>query len=288
MVNLNRGSNRQRGALLAFSAAVSVASACGGSAVVEPPQGHAGASAAAGSSSLAGASPAAGAAGSGAAAAGSGGDAACNAPQEPGPCEAYIPSFWHNPKTGLCEPFVYGGCSGNANRYPSRDACLQACPNVRDDWDECENDIDCTFVDAGCCGECEPVAIEQLVAINLAHLPLYANSRCPDVPPCVPCMPVPENERSEKYYQPQCQNAHCTLIDIRETALTACAKTSDCMLRDGAGCCAECDGTDWVAVNKTADLCGGTPLPCSHCASKPPAEWDVVCLSGRCRQEGPL
>ena len=293
MLNRDGCSNLHRGGLLAFAAAIGLASACGGSAVVDAPGGTAGAAAAAGataaggSSSRGGASSTAGAPGSAAGAAGSAPSAACSAARDPGPCDASIPAFWHNPDTGLCEPFVYGGCGGNANRYSSRDACLQACRNVRDDWDECIDDSNCTYVSSGCCGECEPVAIDRLVAINFAHQPLYGNAHCPDAPPCVPCRPVPENEQSEKYFRPECRNAHCTLVDIRETGLTACEKTSDCRLRDGAGCCAECDGAGWVALNKTADLCHGVPTACDDCASQPPQQWDVVCLSGRCRQEGP-
>lgn len=261
-----------------FAAVLGVASACGGNAN-EVVGGTAGATSAAGSSSLAGASTAG--------APGAAGEA-CTAVRDSGSCEAYIPSFWHDPSTGLCEPFVYGGCGGNANRYPSREACLQACPNVSDDWDKCASDDDCTFVSPNCCGECEPVAIERLTAINGAHQTAYEKAHCLFTLPCAPCEPVIENMQSEKYFKPACRNAHCTVIDIRETALTACEKTSDCMLRDGADCCAQCDGTGWVAVNQNADLCGGAPTPCDDCASQPPSEWDVVCLSGRCFQEGPL
>ncbi|HET7543612.1 MAG TPA: BPTI/Kunitz domain-containing protein [Polyangiaceae bacterium] len=288
MVNLAAWAHLCRGAWLACVTAIGVASACGGTAVVGAPGGAAGATSAAGAS-LAGANSAGGAAGSGAAgAAGSAADAACNAAQDPGQCEAYVPSFWHDPNTGLCEPFIYGGCGGNANRYPSRDACLHACPKITDDFGECVNDSNCAFVSAGCCAECEPVAIERLVAINVAHVPMYGSSHCPITPPCAPCQAVLENEQNQKYFKPECQNSRCTLVDIRETALTACEKTSDCMLRDGAGCCPECDGAGWVALNKTADLCDGVPTACDDCISPLPQEWDVVCLSGRCRQEGPL
>jgi len=278
MANLDHWPSLRRGGLLAVAGALALASACGGSAVVDTSGGKAGAASVGGATSLAGASAAAGA--------GSSANAACTAAREPGPCEAAIPSFWHDPKTGLCEPFIYGGCAGNENRYPSREACQQACPNVRDDWDECAKDSDCTSVSTSCCGECEPVAIEGLVAINFAHQTQYRDTNCPVAPPCVPCMPVRENERSEKYFKPACRNAHCTLIDIRETPLTACEKTSDCVLRDGASCCSECDGSDWVAVNKNADFCGGEMVACRHCITPLPQEWAAVCLSGRCRQEG--
>jgi hypothetical protein len=227
---------------------------------------------------VAGSSAAAGAAGSTA--------LACTARRDSGQCEAYIPSFWHDPTTGLCEPFIYGGCGGNANRYPSREACQQACANGPGDWDACTDDSDCFVGGQRCCGACEPLEANQVVTINIAYKERYGP--CPEPTSCSPCLPVAENEQSLKYLKPKCQNAHCTVIDIRETSLTACEKTSDCILRDGAGCCAECDGTGWVAVNKNADLCGSVPKACDDCISPVPREWDVVCVSGRCRQEGPL
>jgi len=273
--------------VLAVAASIGFAGAgaCGGSALVESPGTQAGATSVGGAASIAGATGTAGSAGLAPSAGGSTAGA-CTAAQASGECNAYIPSFWHDPATGLCEPFVYGGCGGNANRYPSRQACQQACANIQDDWDECVDDSNCTYASQKCCAACEPVAIEQLIAINVAHRSL--REACSSPTSCAPCMTVLENEQSQKYFKPKCQNARCTLIDIRETALTACQKTSDCMLRDGAGCCPECDGAGWVAVNKNADLCGGAPTPCGFCISPPTQEWDAVCLAGRCRQEGPL
>ena len=211
----------------------------------------------------------------------SAGAEACSAAQASGECEAYFPSFWHNPATGLCEPFVYGGCGGNANRYPSREACQQACANIQDDWDACVDDGDCTFAYQMCCGPCNPT-VEEVIAINTSHQSLWGTCSVPTS--CGPCRPVPETELGRKYFKPKCQNAHCTLIDIRETALTACETTSDCTLRDGAFCCPECDGADWVAVNQTADLCPDVKPACGFCISPPSQDWAAVCLDGRCRQ----
>ena len=314
MVHLGGRPNFRRGGLIAVIAAIGFAAACGGTAIIDAPGGKAGGTSAAGAISVGGASSIAGSvsatagsvsatagsvsatagsvsatAGSASATAGSGGliPEACSATLDPGSCEAYIPSFWHDPTTGVCEPFVYGGCGGNTNRYPSREACQQACADVQDDGDVCVDDSDCTFANDGCCAPCEPVDIRQLIALNVAHAPQAG--RCKFPTPCGLCMFVPENEQTRKYFKPKCQNAHCTLIDLRETPLTACEKTSDCMLRDGTGCCPECDGAGWVAVNKSADFCGGKPTPpCDPCISLPPKEWDAVCLSGRCFEEGPL
>jgi hypothetical protein len=265
---VKRGVGLRRGGVLAVVAMIGLAGACGGTAVVTGPGGEAGASSMGGATAIAGASASAGA-------------DACSAAQASGECEAYIPSFWHNPATGLCEPFVYGGCGGNANRYPSREACQQACANIQDDWDECVDDSNCTLVYQMCCGPCNPT-VEDVIAINTSHQSLWGTCSVPTS--CGPCLPVPETEQSLKYFKPKCQHAHCTLIDIRETALTACETTSDCTLRDGVGCCPECDGAAWVAVNENADLCPDVKPSCGFCISPPPQDWEAVCIAGQCRQ----
>lgn len=52
----------------------------------------------------------------------------CRQPQDSGPCRAVILRWWHNPETGRCESFIYGGCEGNANNFASKELCEQACP----------------------------------------------------------------------------------------------------------------------------------------------------------------
>ena len=56
-----------------------------------------------------------------------GGNEACTAPQEVGSCEAAIPRWWHDPATGACEEFTFGGCEGNANNYETKEACEESC-----------------------------------------------------------------------------------------------------------------------------------------------------------------
>jgi len=49
----------------------------------------------------------------------------CRLPSSTGPCRAYIPSFYFD-GTG-CTSFIYGGCDGNDNRFPTEEECLHVC-----------------------------------------------------------------------------------------------------------------------------------------------------------------
>ncbi|KAK3578488.1 hypothetical protein CHS0354_007741 [Potamilus streckersoni] len=51
----------------------------------------------------------------------------CSLPSDPGPCRAIIPRFYFNTKTCRCESFIYGGCQGNGNNFPSMDECVSTC-----------------------------------------------------------------------------------------------------------------------------------------------------------------
>ncbi|XP_053901505.1 kunitz-type serine protease inhibitor B1-like [Malaclemys terrapin pileata] len=59
-------------------------------------------------------------------------NAICNLPADPGPCEAYMTRYFYNSATKRCEEFIYGGCQGNANRFPSMDECLKTCGSSGD------------------------------------------------------------------------------------------------------------------------------------------------------------
>lgn len=51
----------------------------------------------------------------------------CKLPMDQGQCWAAFPAFFFNTATGACEEFVFGGCGGNANNFPSREECENAC-----------------------------------------------------------------------------------------------------------------------------------------------------------------
>ena len=271
-------------ALFGFAAALLVG--CGGNAVRDGQGAGATGNLGGTTSNLGGTTSVGGGTGGSAIAAGAAGSIAndaCSLPQVSGPCDAFDPSFWHDPKTGLCEPFVYGGCSGNANRFPSREACRAACPGSGADWGACTSDSDCALTTLGCCGPCEPIADNQLLAVNSAHTAQVTLMSCMAGATCGACPSTTEYDATSKYFKPVCVSGECAAIDIRATAaLTACVTDNDCELRDSANCCAECDGAGFVAVTKQADLCGGAPAACDGCVSAPPSGLNAACISGTC------
>lgn len=51
----------------------------------------------------------------------------CSLPKDTGPCRLQIGRFFFNIDAGKCEPFVWGGCAGNENRFTSLYDCAQKC-----------------------------------------------------------------------------------------------------------------------------------------------------------------
>lgn len=253
---------KRRGWGIALLVSFAVASGCGGRAATD--------------------SNSAGSAGSSGTAGGAGASSAlCSLPQAPGGCRGYQPSFWHDPKTGLCEPFNYSGCDGNANRFATQAECIAACPGGGREWGACQHDSECEIRAPGCCGQCEPLAAERLYAINSKHAAEEYDAMCPDVPPCIACPDLDSREATRKYFVPQCSAGQCTVVDIRTTSLTECQVPSDCQLRDGTGCCPTCQ-SQFVAANGAADFCPEGHEPCGLCISLPPEGLSADCIGGRC------
>ncbi len=58
---------------------------------------------------------------------------ACNLPAEVGKCKAHIPSYYYDADTDSCKKFIYGGCGGNANRFPTMEKCEANCKQPMSD-----------------------------------------------------------------------------------------------------------------------------------------------------------
>ncbi|XP_027761468.1 collagen alpha-1(VII) chain-like [Empidonax traillii] len=53
--------------------------------------------------------------------------ASCLQPMDEGPCQDYSLLWYFHPEAKTCRPFVFGGCGGNGNRFPSRRECERSC-----------------------------------------------------------------------------------------------------------------------------------------------------------------
>jgi Kunitz/Bovine pancreatic trypsin inhibitor domain len=137
------GSAFDSGVSLAGGAAGTGGAVAGGSAgptAIGGSAGVAGVTAIGGSAGVAGVTAIGGSAG----VAGSTDPDRCAFSKDSGMCDAYVPSFWFNAKTGLCESFIYGGCGGNANRFDSMQACYDACGwSAQPDYSKCLAPSDC-------------------------------------------------------------------------------------------------------------------------------------------------
>ena len=53
----------------------------------------------------------------------------CNLAPEAGQvgCLASMSAFYFDATSGECRPFVYSGCGGNANNFPSYGQCMKKC-----------------------------------------------------------------------------------------------------------------------------------------------------------------
>ena len=51
----------------------------------------------------------------------------CSLPKVVGRCRASMPRWWFNVTVGSCQSFVFGGCEGNANNFPTERECRESC-----------------------------------------------------------------------------------------------------------------------------------------------------------------
>lgn len=305
-------------ATCATALALLLASACGGNSFSggdDPPGGsssggssttggsknqagkHQGGSASGGTHSTAGTTsgggPTAGTAGTGGS--GPGGDA-CNAPPVSGNCDAYFERWYHDPSTGLCRQFIYGGCGGNENNYETFEQCQKACPGGSPNYDACKAPTDCIVTGTGCCGLCDSPDIQRrdLIAYNKMFaglvqqcgLELPAGAAPPGDIACAPCVSLPDDSGSLKYFVPNCVQGQCVVEDIRTSAASACKTHEECYIRNGNGCCSGCGFKQSIAVSSNGGfeqlVCGDTPPPCAYCEPVPSNEVAVCGSTGHC------
>lgn len=53
----------------------------------------------------------------------------CSLKAERGPCENFVVKWYFDSENNRCARFWYGNCSGNDNRFDSRELCERGCMN---------------------------------------------------------------------------------------------------------------------------------------------------------------
>ncbi|XP_037576181.1 boophilin-G2 isoform X1 [Dermacentor silvarum] len=56
----------------------------------------------------------------------------CRLPAHPGFCKMPWLRWWFNAETNQCEEFYFGGCSGNANNFQTKELCEKTCMGDQD------------------------------------------------------------------------------------------------------------------------------------------------------------
>jgi len=204
-------------------------------------------------------------------------------PNAPGGCAAIFPNWTHDAETGLCMPFIYGGCGATENNYESLAECQTACRKNRPiNLDECASGSDCALTLASCCG---PPNVTGYTAHDfVAYAPQHQGQLdlC-EIPTCTD--PPGDLSGERKYFVPECVQNECTVTDLRTSELTRCETAQDCRLRMGSGCCEGCG--DLIAVRNDGSfekqVCGDAILPCPPCVGTMPPDSAVpVCIDGHC------
>jgi len=225
-----------------------------------------------------------GAAGGGAAgggnAAGSGGMADRCATPTFRSCEGR-PFFFHDAETGECVAAGLTECA-TPEGFSSLAECLMACPGSKPALDACDDTLECSVLDPGCCGHCDPVAAQDLTAVNVQRIDDARG--CPGGVACGACPDVPELERTRQYFYAECKSHRCQLMDVRTTDAVDCGDGQACRLRAGAGCCEGCTGLGLVALSSTEylkEMC--QHVGCDDCAPSLPAAFEAACSdNGAC------
>ena len=222
---------------------------------------------------------------SGMGAASGGEPSTCFLATDAGPCRALIPRYAFDSSLGLCLPFIYGGCEGNANNFETPEACDAECGGQGNlDAVACNTPLDCTLIPSRCCGACDEATLQNTVAVNLSHTGVVQSQPSCAAVDCVTCDPP----FPSPWLGATCRQSRCVAFDVRQTELTACTEPGDCRLRAGLGCCENCTASpeNFVSINRTVNteplLCGGAPILCDACTPAVPPGLSAVCDGGRC------
>jgi len=141
----------------------------------------------------------------------------------------------------------------------------------------CSIPSDCVIQSLSCCASCGAPSPTDYTAMNRNSQYDYQRSACANTPDCAAC----NAQVGIAYLVATCEQGLCTLIDLREAAVTACSNASECYVR-----APECSYS--VIALSSASSVAYTSLVCSpnqacaYCAPIYPTV-NVGCIAGHCR-----
>jgi hypothetical protein len=176
-----------------------------------------------------------------------------------------------------------GGSGGSAGR-PGTGGSTGAAGDVDSglDFGVCSGPGQCILMPVSCCGVCGQPTASDFVAINSSNSAAYQKHQCPVALPCPACATTANPNLGAR-----CVQSHCQVFDVQKVSeYSSCQAPSDCVLRNGAGCC-ECGGNGWISVSQSGnaalrrDECAPNGA-CLTCAPVPPTGAVPVCVGGVC------
>jgi hypothetical protein len=149
--------------------------------------------------------------------AGAGGDAGagpeldpiCLQPIDYGPCDVAMSRYAYAPGVNRCISFVYGGCEGNQNNFPSLGACVARC-GPSGDVTGCDSASECALVPASCCRMCPPTEVDFVAVSRFYDEEFPGNLECPERG-CPSC----QDTSRPGWLGVTCSDSRCTMVDLR-------------------------------------------------------------------------
>lgn len=149
----------------------------------------------------------------------------------------------------------------------------------------CATPGSCALANNTCCSGCGEPTLDQFDAVNEGAIDDHRTSVCPEPQPCPEC---PTQAAPNLFAFCDLAAGECRGANLPETEYAVCQVDSDCVLRNGLGCCTCGPSNGWVSVaaasigSLEALLCAPDEV-CAECDPQPPPGLSARCSMGRCQ-----
>ena len=195
----------------------------------------------------------------------------CELPASHGPCSAFIPRWYFDDEAGECRRFVYGGCGGNDNNFPTLAACEGRCE--RDPCATCSPDATCQGAGGAAQCVCDPGFTGDGETCTAVDACATLNGGCSQFATCTSTGPGTRT---------------CTCASGFAGDGTTCTPIDLCTMSNG-GCSPFATCTPTGPGTRTCTCAGGTvgdgvtcaPPPPPPCECPPPGNEPVCGVDGQ-------